>query len=154
MQENPTKVTMNIKIQLSIIFFFAATCVVSGQSKTFKVEAQTFVTQTKNIDNEWNTKDEIKELYILKNGKPRYVLAYYPYKDDGGDCNNLFWTKEWLTVKANTIVVTTRHYQKTGRDPITEWEKKIFMVSKNGEVALKEQFYKKYGSTQWTTEEK
>ncbi|HTG56115.1 MAG TPA: hypothetical protein VL943_07605 [Niabella sp.] len=70
-------------------------------------------------------------------------MAYYPYKDEGGDCNNLFWTKEWLAVKSNTIVFTTRHFQKTGRDPITEWEKKIFTVSKNGEVELTEQLYKK-----------
>ncbi len=145
---------MNIKILLSIIFFFAATCIVSAQAKTFKVNAQTFVTQIKKVDNEWNTKDEIKELYILKKGKPQYVLAYYPYKDEGGDCNNLFWTKEWLTVKSNTIVVTTRHFQKTGRDPITEWEKKIFTVSKNGEVELTDHLYKKYRSTQWTTEER
>ncbi|WP_162817729.1 hypothetical protein U0035_05505 [Niabella yanshanensis] len=55
---------MNIKILLYIIFFFAATCMVLAQAKAFKVNAQTFVTQTKKIDNEWNTKDEIKPQYV------------------------------------------------------------------------------------------
>ncbi|MGE9310037.1 hypothetical protein ACLOAU_00200 [Niabella sp. CJ426] len=145
---------MNIKILLSITLFLTATCMVSAQAKTFKINAQSFITQSKKIGNEWNTQDEIRELYILKKGKQQYVLAYYPYKDEGGDCNNLFWTKEWLTVKTNTIIITTRHFQKTGRDPITEWERKTFTVSRNGEVELTEQLYKKYGSKEWTTEER
>lgn len=81
------------------------------------------------------------------------MLSYFAYKDEGGDCNNLFWYKECLKVKDNTIIITTHHFQKTGLDPITEWEKKTFTVSKNGEVKLTEHLFKKYGSIEWKESE-
>lgn len=130
------------------------TCISAfAQTEQFKIYDHTFIIKTKKVNNEWETKDDVRELYIKENGAEKLVLTYFAYKDEGGDCNNLFWDKEWLNVKGNTIIVTTHHFQKTGLDPITEWEKRTFTVSKNGKVELTEHLLKKYGSTEWKTEE-
>lgn len=144
---------MSIKKLLSTVPLFMVACTLCAQVKSMTINSQSFIVKSKKNANEWNTEDHVRELYIIKNGRQQYVLAYYPYKDGGGDCNNLFWTKENMKVKNNTITITTHHFQKTGRDPITEWEKKVFTVSKNGEVELTKQLYKKYGSDQWKNEE-
>lgn len=140
-----------MKKYVLLIAVLPLTGIAFGQKK-FTVNKQAFFIKNKKADNEWGTKDDVQELYIQQKGKAKLVVTYYAFKDEGGDSNNLFWDKEWLKVKGNTIIITTHHFQKTGIDPITEWEKKTFTVSKNGEVELTEHLFKKRGSNTWTTE--
>lgn len=143
-----------MKTKICLLFFITcSSCLIFGQTKTFKVSNQTFIIKNKKVNNEWETRDEVRNLYIKDNRIEKHVLTYYAYKDEGGDCNNLFWDKEWLKVKGSNIIITTHHFQKTGIDPITEWERKMFAVRKNGEVELTEHLFKKYGSNEWKTEE-
>ena len=60
--------------------------------------------------------------------------------------------KEKLKVKDNSIIITTHHFQKTGVDPIAEWERRTFVVSENGEVELTKHLFKKVGSIEWKTD--
>lgn len=142
-----------MKLKALLLFFIMISSIsVFGQTQTFKISNQTFIIKNKKVSNEWKTKDDVRSLYIKENGKEKLVVTYYAYKDEGGDCNNLFWDKEWLKAKGNTIVITTHHFQKRS-DPITEWEKKTFTVSKNGEVELTEHLFKKHRSTEWKENE-
>ena len=140
-------------MKLKIFFLIFTSAIAFGQTKNFKIDNHQFIIKTKTVKNEWETKDIMKDIYIKQNGIEKRVLSYFAYKDEGGDCNNLFWYKEWLKVKDNTIIITTHHFQKTGLDPITEWEKKTFTVSKNGEIELTDQLFKKYGSNEWKESE-
>lgn len=138
---------MKLNIFFLLLIIITSTFVF-GQTKTFKIHNNTFTIKSEKVSNEWKTKDDLRKVYLNQ----QLVLMYYAYKDEGGDCNNLFWDKEWLNVKDNTIVIFTHHFQKR-TDPITEWEKKIFMVSKNGQLKLIKHLYKKYGATDWKENE-
>lgn len=143
-----------MKLKIFLLISLLSTFVVTfGQTKNFKIHNHQFVIKTKKVNNEWETKNIVKEVYIKENGNEKLILTYFAYKDEGGDSNNLFWYKESLKVKSNTIIITTHHFQKTGLDPITEWEKKTFIVSRNGEVEVTEHLFKKYGSNEWKIEE-
>ena len=125
-----------------------------AQAQTkFKIATHQYRVESKKIKNEWNTKDEIKELYLVNKGDKEKVLSYYAYKDEGGDCNNLFWDKATLNIKGNSLIVTVHHFQKTGIDPITEWEQITYRVNVNGKPELVAHLYKKFGSNEWKTEE-
>ncbi|UIR57339.1 hypothetical protein LZQ00_05855 [Sphingobacterium sp. SRCM116780] len=142
-----------MKIKAAFLFLILTSfSIVFGQTKIFKVSNQTFIIKNKKVNNEWESKDDARELYIKANGKEKLVLTYYAYKDEGGDCNNLFWDEERLKVQGNKIIITTQHFQKR-MDPITEWEKKTFTVSKNGEVELTAHLFKKLGSHEWKEDE-
>ena len=81
------------------------------------------------VDNEWETKDTINTLIRIENGKLQPILKYYIYKDEGGDCNNLFWDKETMVLDGDSLIFTTHYFQKTGIDPIPEWRKQIYQVN-------------------------
>lgn len=137
---------------LKIISFLLLliSCSTYSQNKTLDVNNQKFSIETRIIDNEWNTQDTLKSLMRKSDGKE--VLLFYTYKDNGGDCNNLFWTKETLTVEGNKIIVLTHYFQKTGIDPIPEWRKRIFKVEKEGTLIAEYDKLKYYHSSEWVDE--
>jgi len=124
-----------------------------AQTKKFKIRNTSFIIKSETVSNEWESKDEVRHLLIRKNGSEKLVLTYFAYKDEGGDCNNLFWYKEWLKVKDKKNILYRHYFQKTGLDPITEWEKKTFTINKNDELELTEHLFKKIGSNEWKTQE-
>ncbi|GEM_PF-1258300 len=140
-----------IKIALGILLLFSS-WFVQAQSK-FKIGKNQYRIESKKIANEWNTKDELKELYLVIKGRKEKVLSYYAYKDEGGDCNNLFWNKASLKIKSDTLIVTVHHFQKTGIDPITEWEQITYRINANGKPELIAHLYKMFGSNEWKPEE-
>lgn len=140
-----------IKIAFGLLLFFSSRHA-QAQSK-FKINKNQYRIESKKIANEWNTKDEIKELYLVNKGKKEKVLSYYAYKDEGGDCNNLFWNKATLNIKNDKLIITVQHFQKTGIDPITEWEQITYRVNANGKPELIAHLYKKFGSNEWKPEE-
>lgn len=125
-------------------------CSTYSQSKTLNVNNQKFRIETRIEDNEWNTQDTIKKLYRLKDGKK--VLHFYTYKDNGGDCNNLFWLKETMAIQGDSLIFTTHYFQKTGIDPIPEWRKQIYIVEDDGVLSPVYDRYKYYDSSEWVEE--
>lgn len=144
---------MKTKLYLLFLLLSVMCNIAFGQAKKIKINQHTFIIKKEKIKNEWDTKDDKRNVYLIENGTEKLVLTYFAYKDEGGDCNNLFWDKEWLEVTNNKFIVTTRHFQKTGLDPITEWEKKTFMVEKDGSLQITKHLYKKAGSHEWKTAE-
>jgi len=142
-----------MKTHIKMLFFLVLLSAVSfAQTKKFKIYDNTFIIKSIKIGNEWNTTDDVRNLYIKGNETEKLVLRYFAYKDEGGDSDNLFWYKEKLKIKGNSMIITTHHFQKTGLDPIAEWERRTFVVSENGEVELTEHLFKKVGSNEWKSD--
>lgn len=142
---------MKLKV-FFLVFLISTSAIALGQTENFKIQDIKFAIKTKTVTNEWKTQDILKEVYAIENVNEKLVLSYFAYKDEGGDCNNLFWDKEWMNIKGKKIIVTTHHFQKMS-DPITEWERKTFTINKNREVELTQHLFKKYGSTEWKESE-
>lgn len=123
-----------------------------AQSK-LKIGPHQYRIERKKVANEWNTKDEIKTVFLIRKGTKEKILSYYAYKDEGGDCNNLFWNKASIKVRSDTLIVTVHHFQKTGIDPITEWERISYRINSSGKPLMVEHLYKKFGSDEWKQEE-
>lgn len=140
-----------IKIALGILLLFSSWSV-QAQSK-FKIGKNQYRIESKRIANDWNTKDELKEPYLVNKSKKEKVLSYYAYKDEGGDCNNLFWNKAMLKIKSDTLIIKVQHFQKTGLDPITEWEKITYRINADGKAEVIAHLYKMFGSNEWKPEE-
>ena len=140
--------TITMKNIILLLFFMAVCFPAFAQQKTFSIQQHSFIIKNKKVKNEWETTDEARALCRIVNGRPEQVLTFYAYKDEGGDCNNLFWDREWLKVQGNDIVITTRHFQKRN-DPIPEWERRIYTVRKDGKVVLTTHHYKMGGDKQW-----
>jgi len=145
----------NIRIfrNLALYLWLTILPVCSQAQSNFKIGKNQYRIEGKKIANEWNTKDELKELYLVNKGRKEKVLSYYTYKDEGGDCNNLFWNKATLKVKSDTLIVTVQHFQKTGLDPITEWEKITYRINADGKAKVIAHLYKMFGSNEWKPEE-
>ena len=137
---------------LMLCIALSSSTMAAAQTKKFTIYRYSFIVKANRIANEWKTKDDVRNLYIKESGREKLVITYYAYKDEGGDCNNVFWDEGKMKVEKNKIIITTHHFQKR-LDPITEWEKKTFTVSKNGEVELTEHLFKKYGQHEWKAEE-
>lgn len=125
---------------------------VAGQTDTFTIQNHHFVIETEVKDNEWNTKDTINLLYRIESDKEKYLLKFYSYKDEGGDCNNLFWNTEVLTIKDDSLIFEITYHQKTGIDPIPKKRKQVYRVSENGILTLIFDKYKFEGKENWVSE--
>lgn len=133
-----------------ILIFVIFPIIAYSQENSFSINKHSFKITTSIEDNEWNTQDTIKKLYRLKDGKK--VLHFYTYKDNGGDCNNLFWLKETMTIQGDSLIFTTHYFQKTGIDPIPEWRKQIYIVQDDGVLSPVYDRYKYYDSSEWVEE--
>ena len=142
---------MQLNQVFNILLFYFLSYSVIGQEEIV-VNGFHFQTDSEVIENEWQTKDTVKKLYRLEEGKLIYVLSFYPYKDEGGDCNNLFWNKESLKVEGNHFVFLTHYFQKTGLDPIPEFREQIYEVDKFGKLKMTSEKYKYYNSKEWLAE--
>ena len=120
-----------------------------GQTLEFSIHDHHFVVLSTIVKNEWNTKDTLQELYRVENNCKKLLLKFYPYKDEGSDCNNFFWNKEKMTIKNDSLIFITHYFQKTKLDPIPEWRKQIYIVKPNGKLTLLYDKYKYYHSTKW-----
>lgn len=135
---------------LFFLLFFAGSSIC--QTKYIVINHHNFIVKTKKVKNEWNSFDKVKELYRIENGKQIYVLKYYAYKDDGSDCNNVFWSKETMKVKKDSIIFLTEYFQKTNMDPIPEWRKQIYQVKADGHLILIYDKYKYRHNAEWVNE--
>ena len=124
----------------------------NAQNERFTVNNFEFEIESDVVANEWESMDTIQKLYRVEDSDRHYVLEYYPYKDEGGDCNNLFWYKEAMEVDGDSIVFTIHYFQKTGIDPIPEWRKQIYVVNDDGLLILTYDKYKYYNSSEWEEE--
>ncbi len=138
-----------MKSIIAIVVFIFLPCLLIGQNKQFVINNVQFVVKPIKKKNEWNTYDKVNKLYRIENKKLNYLLSYYEYKDEGGDCNNLFWNKETLEVKNDSLIFLTHYLQKTGIDPIPEWRKQIYIVNKEGRLTLVFDKQKYYNQQEW-----
>ncbi len=133
-----------MKIVMILISTFFLPVLLFSQEREFVIHNTQFTITVDSIKNEWDTYDKRNKLYRKENGKLIYLLTYYAYKDEGGDCNNLFWNEESLEVKNDSLVFLTHYFQHTGLDPIPEWRKQIYLVNPQGRLKLvydKEKYY-------------
>jgi hypothetical protein len=117
-------------------------CTALGQTDTFSVEGFDFCITSEVIENDWQTFDTVNRLYRIEEGQKKYLLKFFPYKDDGADCNNRFWHKEYLEVKNGCLIFGTDYYQWTNMDPIPVKRKQMYTVLDNGKLILTYDKYK------------
>lgn len=139
-------IVMKIRLFLILVLLHHASF---GQTDSLKINDYEFIVRTKVLPNEWETKDTVNELYRVENGSEVYVLNYFSFKDQGGDCNNLFWCKETIEVEGNRLLLVTQYFQKTGIDPIPTWRKQIYEVNHEGNVSRVYDKYRYYDNTDW-----
>jgi hypothetical protein len=135
---------------LIILTTFFFTCNTYGQKKSFSINGHQFVIASKKVKNEWGSFDHIRTLYRTEGSTKKYLLKYYHFQDEGGDCNNLFWNRGSYQIRNDSIIFITHYFQKTGADPIPEWRKQIYRVNKNGDLLVLYDKYKYYHKTVWT----
>lgn len=119
-----------------------------GQVDSIKIGNTQFVSARQVISNENKTKDTVLNLYRLENGQRKFVKKFYLHKDEEGDCNNLFWNKGTLTVQNDSLIFLT-HYLQKRHDPIPEFRKRIYIVTKTGQLKLLFDKYKKKNDKVW-----
>ena len=102
----------NFKIVFAFLIVHSATAqdIITISDITFRRSAEI-------VSNDWGTKDTLQFLITMKEGKPETILTYYSYKDEGADCNNVFWTVETITVQNDSLILSSHYLQKTGIDP-------------------------------------
>ena len=120
-----------------------------GQDQVFEVNNTNFVIESTVQKNEWHTKDSLNKLYRLEGQKKIHVLDYYIFKDEGGDCNNLFWEREYLQLEGDSIIFRTAYFQKTNMDPIPTERKQIYKVADSGKLELVFDKYRYRHSSEW-----
>jgi len=123
-----------------------------SQTDTILVNGFSFVSKASAVANEWETKDTLSNLYRIENGELKWVLKYYTFKDDGGDCNNLFWQTEEVSTNKNLMIFNTTFFQKTNMDPIPTQRRQIYSVSSKGKLALIFDKYRYRHSKEWVGE--
>lgn len=138
--------------RLIFIFLMIVSFSIFGQIREISINDFNFKIHTEIVDNDWETKDTVSRLYRHVGGKETYLLTFYPYKDGGGDCNNIFWDRESWEIKNDSLIFTTIFYQKTGIDPIPEVRKQIYRVDETGSLILLFDKYRYYNSLVWTDE--
>lgn len=120
-----------------------------GQNQEFEVNNANFVIESTIQKNEWDTKDSLNKLYRIEGQKKIHVLDYYVFKDEGGDCNNLFWEREYLQLAGDSIIFRTAYFQKTNMDPIPTERKQIYRVDDSGKLELVFDKYRYRHSNEW-----
>jgi hypothetical protein len=135
---------------LFIVLSFVYCNLIYGQQKSLVINRHQFVIIPKKVKNEWGSFDHVRTLYRVEGKAKNYVLKYYHYKDEGKDCNNVYWNRSSYKIQRDSIIFITHYFQKTGLDPIPEWHKQIYRVKKNGILLLLFGKYKYYHKTEWT----
>ena len=107
-----------------------------AQTETYEVNGYQFISRTSIVDNEWGTKDTLNKFYRIEDGQSIHLLDFYVFKDGGGDCNNLFWEREYIQFDGNKIIFRTAYFQKTNMDPIPTVRKQIYTVDNTGKITL------------------
>ena len=120
----------------------------NGQVDTINIDNIKLVSARQVVLNENKTKDTILNLYRLENGQRKLAKKFYLHKDEEGDCNNLFWNKGAMTIQNDSIIFLT-HYLQKGQDPIPEFRKRIYAVTKTGHLRLLYDKYKKKNDKVW-----
>lgn len=128
--------------------FFLYGQFVFGQIDTLKIGETKLITTRQILTNEWETKDTILCFYRLENEQQKLVKKFYLYKDEGGDCNNLFWNIGTIAIQNDSLILWT-HYLQKKQDPIPILRKRIYQVSKSGELKLLFDKYKERHSDEW-----
>ncbi|XOV65907.1 MAG: hypothetical protein ACFHU9_09750 [Fluviicola sp.] len=136
-----------------LFLLFSLVPVVSfGQQCTFYCNDFGFTMKTEIIPNEWGTLDTLQLVYFEAKEEGDPVITIYSYQDQGGDCNNLFWMKESLTVEGTRLVLLSHHFQITGINPIPEWQKRIYVLKNDRSLQLIYDRYKYYGRSEWVVQ--
>lgn len=140
---------MLVKLFIMRCFLLIVTLIISSltfsQTKKIAVNNHEFTIKTSFKKNDLETIDTIQKLYR----GDKFVLKFYKFHYEGGDCNNLFWNKETLEVKNDSLVFMTHYFQKTGLDPIPEFRKQIYKVGNKGRLKLVYDKYKYKNSNIW-----
>lgn len=144
---------MKIFIVFISVFLLPGLLFSQERKREFIINNTGFVIIADSIRNEWDTYDHINKLHRKENDMLVYLLTYYTFKDEGGDCDNLFRIKETMEVKNDSLIFLTHYWQLTGRDPIPEWRKQIYMVNKKGRLNLVYDKQKYYHQEQWVQSE-
>ncbi|MCR9170890.1 MAG: hypothetical protein NXI10_00240 [bacterium] len=139
-------------MRIAILLIVLTPILSFGQLRTFHCNDVGFKMKTEIISNEWGTLDTLQLVYFEEKEEGDPVFTFYSYQDQGGDCNNLFWMKETLTVEGNQLVLLSHRFQKTGIDPIPEWRKRIYSVKADNSLELIYDRYKYYESSDWVDE--
>lgn len=143
-----------MKFRIAIALLMSLSFTSFGQSKKINIKGHRFLVRELQVPSEAEgskTQDTLLRFYRLEAGKPIYLHQHYRYKDEGGDCNNLFWDIGSYAISGDTIRFTTQHCQKTGLDPITEWEQQVYHIDPKGNLVLIREHYKEKGDTTWMT---
>lgn len=135
-----------------LLLFCLSPHLVFTQEERIVIDRHSFTIVTSVVGNEWNSTDTLKTLYRIKEGQKERILDFYPYMDEGSDCNNRFWSKESFEVMDDSIQFLTHYFQETGIDPIPEWRKQIYTVNDQGQLNLIYDYYKYYNSNDWVKE--
>ncbi|MGV6862502.1 MAG: hypothetical protein ACWA41_12075 [Putridiphycobacter sp.] len=120
-----------------------------AQTNGFNLGGIPYKIETEVVQNEWNTQDTLQKIYRMGGSAKVYQITYYKYKDEGGDCNNLFWQTSTIQVKADSLIILTHFHQKTGIDPIPEWQKQIFVMNAAGQLTQVYSRFKYYHQNEW-----
>ena len=137
-----------MKYFLTLIALFFDTTISFGQNDTIKINSTKFILDRQIEKNDYKTIDTLLKIYRIENGTAKYLLKHYLYKDDGGDCNNLYWNIGTVQIQNDSLIFLT-HYLQQRRDPIPEWRKQIYKVSKTGQLKLVFDKFKKYKDETW-----
>ena len=119
-----------------------------GQVNVIKINGTKLIYVRQILGNEHQTKDTLVNLYRIENKQRKLVHTFYLYKDEGGDCNNLFWNVSTMTIQNDNLVFLTNYLQKL-HDPIPALRKRIYQVSKKGELTLIFDKYKRKDDQEW-----
>jgi hypothetical protein len=134
-----------------MIFLNLSTLILHAQNSTQIIKGNAFITKKQIVKNEWGNKDTLLRLYRVENGKEQFVLKHYLYKNEGGDCNNIFWNSGTMKREGDQMVFIT-HFRQKGNDPIPQQEKQIYKVAPNGHLKLS--YHKYYQHGKWVNEVK
>lgn len=143
-----------MKFRIAIILLIFLSFASFGQSKKINIKGHHFLVRELQVPSEAEgsrAQDTLLKFYRIEAGEPIYVHQHYQFKDEGGDCNNQFRDIGSYTISGDTICFTTHHCQKTGLDPITEWEQQVYLVDPKGKLVLIREQYKEKGGKTWMT---
>jgi hypothetical protein len=125
-----------MKLILIFIFLLLFQNVAFSQADTQVVNKTKFVSIKTTKLNELGTKDTLLRLYRIEDGKRKYLLTHYLFSKEA-DSNNIFTDLGSMTIKEDSIIFVKHYLQtKENRDPIPEWRKQVYKVSKTGKLIL------------------
>ncbi len=131
-----------------ILLFFLFKEKIFAQKRMFDINGNTFLSITKTVVNDLETKDTLLIFYRIKQGKKQYLFTHYLYRL-GVDCNNEFKDIGTIKITNDSIILKTVYTQKA-HDPIPEMEKKIYKVKRDGSVLLV--FNKTFSNGKWSAD--